>query len=234
MTGSNHGILAVSAVAAAASMLFVAGMMDVPSSAHTTIHVEQYAIEVGWEIEPPIVGIRNSLFLKIVETGDTEGTYKGITGAFKDMKATAVFGGVTKEVDVNSDPRLGYYLAPIIPTRTGSYAVELRGDILGTPVDAMIPIEDVMSSAILDFPSTTSGGDKSGEIAALKNAISSLQQDVLEIKTSGMGGVNDGGGDGGSGNNTDGGASSYDIAFFSLSIGAAAIILSVIAMVKRK
>ena len=31
------------------------------SYAHTTVEVEQYKIEAGWGIEPPVVGIRNNL-----------------------------------------------------------------------------------------------------------------------------------------------------------------------------
>ena len=53
-------------------LLFSIGMIA-PSFAHTTIHVEQYEIEAGWAIEPPIVGIRNDLVLKITEPGETEG-----------------------------------------------------------------------------------------------------------------------------------------------------------------
>ena len=68
-------------------LLFSIGMV-IPSFAHTTVHVEQYAIEVGWGIEPPVVGIRNDIVLKITESGDTEGSYKGVTSVFKDVDAT--------------------------------------------------------------------------------------------------------------------------------------------------
>ena len=44
-------------------MVFSIGMID-SSFAHTTVDVEQYEIEAGWGIEPPIVGIRNDLCLK--------------------------------------------------------------------------------------------------------------------------------------------------------------------------
>ena len=89
-------------------LLFSVGMIA-PSFAHTTVHVEQYEIEVGWGIEPPIVGIRNDLVFKITEPGDTEGTHKGVTSVFKNTDATVMFGGATKKIDINSDSRLGYY-----------------------------------------------------------------------------------------------------------------------------
>ena len=184
-------------------LLFFVGIIT-PSFAHTTVHVEQYQIEVGWSVEPPVVGLRNDLTFKITEPGDTEGSYKGVTSAFKDVEATAMFGGATKNIDVNSDPRPGYYFSPIIPTKTGSINVELKGNIHGTPIDVQIPVEDVESTAILDFPSTSNQG--TADITALKNAISSLQQDVSKLK-SGETSVS----------TSDSGAA-YDFAIFGLSI----------------
>ena len=201
-------------------MLFSIGMIA-PSSAHTTVHVEPYEIEAGWGIEPPIVGIRNDIVFKIIERGENEGTYTGVTSVFKGVDATVMFGGASKGISINSDPRPGYYYSPIIPTKTGTYMVELKGEIRGVPVDVKIPIEDVEPTAILDFPPSGSAtGDT--DVAALKNAISSLQQDVSKLK-SGETEVT----------STDSGAA-YDYAIFGLSIAAAAIILAIIALVKRK
>ncbi len=201
------------------ALLFSIGMVA-PSFAHTTVHVEQYEIEAGWGIEPPVVGIRNDIVLKFIERGENEGSFTGITGVFKDVDATVMFGGASKKIDVNSDPKPGYYFSPIIPTKIGTYMVELKGDLRGTPIDVKIPVEDVEPTAVLDFPPTSSEG--TADIAALKNAISSLQQDVSKLK---------------SGETTisaSSGGATYDFAIFGLSIAAAAIILSIIALVKRK
>jgi len=200
-------------------LLFCLGMIA-PSFAHTTVHVEKYQIEAGWGIEPPVVGIRNDLVFKITEPGETEGSYKGVTSVFKDVDAIVLFGGATKKIDINSDPRPGYYFSPIIPTKTGTYMVEFKGEIDGTVIDIKIPVEDVESTAVLDFPPTTHEG--TADVAALKNAISSLQQDVSKLK-SGETSVSA----------SDGGAS-YDFAILGLSIAAAAIILAIIALIKRK
>ena len=193
--------------------------MIAPSYAHTTVHVEPYEIEAGWGIEPPVVGIRNDLIFKFTEAGETEGTRKGVTSVFKNIDATVMFGGASKKIDINSDPRPGYYFSPIIPTKTGSYTVEFKGEIRGVPVDVKIPVEDVEPTAVLDFPPTTSGGDT--DIAALKNAISSLQQDVSKLN---------------SGKTTipSNGGQSYDFAIFGLSIASAAIVLAIISLIKRK
>jgi len=199
-------------------LLFSVGMI-VPSFAHTTVHVEQYEIEAGWGIEPPIVGIRNDLVFKITEPGDTEGTQKGVSNVFKNTDATVMFGGAAKKIDINSDPRPGYYFSSIIPTKTGSYIVELKGEIHGTMIDIKIPVEDVEPTAILDFPPTSNEG--TADTAALKNAISSLQQDVSKLESGETSISSDGG-------------SAYDFAIFGLSIASSAIILAIIALIKRK
>ena len=183
---------------------------------HTTVEVEPYEIEVGWGIEPPVVGIRNDLVFKITESGETEGTRKGVTSVFKNTDATVMYGGATKKIDINSDSKPGYYFSPIIPTKTGSYTVEFKGEINGVPVDIKIPVEDVEPTAVLDFPPTSSAGGT--DITALKNAIASLQQDVSKLNTD----VNPQE------------ERSYDFAIFALSIAAAAIILAIISLIKRK
>ncbi len=199
-------------------LLFSIGMIA-PSFAHTTVEVGPYEIEAGWGIEPPVVGIRNDLVFKIIEREEGGAKYTGITSAFKDVDVTALFGGASKKIDINSDPRPGYYFSPIIPTKTGTYMVELKGELQGTTIDVKIPVEDVEPTAVLDFPPTSSEG--AGDVAALKNAISSLQQDVSKLKSGETEVTSDGG-------------AAYDFAIFGLSIAVAAIILAIIALVKRK
>ena len=199
------------------ALLISVGMLT-PSFAHTTVEVEQYKIEAGWGIEPPVVGIRNDIVFKITESGETEGTYRGITSAFQNLEATVMYGGASKNMDINSDPKPGYYFSSIIPTKTGSYLVDLQGEIRGVIVDIQIPIEDVESTSVLDFPPTSSEG--SADVSALKNAISSLQQDISKLKSGET--------------STSNGGAAYDFAIFGLSIAAAAIILAIIALIKRK
>ena len=191
----------------------------IPSFAHTEVEVQPYTIEVGWGLEPPVAGIRNDITIKITEPGDAPGQYKGVSNAFKNLEATVMFGGVSKIIDINSDPKIGYYFSPIIPTKSGTYIMNLKGNINGVPVDVQIPIEDVENTSVLDFPST-SGSSSDQDIIALKNAISSLQQEVSSMKDAPETNSNSG--------------IAYDFAIFGLSIAAAAIILSIIALIKRK
>ena len=198
-------------------LLFSIGFVS-QSFAHTTIEVEPYKLEAGWGLEPPVVGIRNDFVFKITEPSDTSGQYKGVTNAFKNLEVTALFGGVSKKIDINSDPKIGYYFSSVIPTKTGTYIMDLKGDINGVPIDVQIPLEDVGSAAVLEFPQT-SDSSSDQDVTVLKNAISSLQREVSSMK------------DGSE--NVNGGAA-YDFAIFGMSIAAAAIILAIVALIKRK
>jgi len=190
---------------------------------HKTVNVEQYEIVVGWGIEPPIVGFRNSITFEINEV-ESESVKAGITNAFKNLEATAKFGGITKTLDINSDPRPGHYFSDIIPTKTGTIEIDLKGEINGIAVDVTVPIEDVESTAVLDFPPSTSSSGQ--DVNALKNAMSSLQQDVSDIKSK-IGTI-----DTGSANyNVE---SAYNFGVFGLALGAAGVILAIVAMIKRK
>jgi len=88
----------------------------------------------------------------------------------------------------------------------------------------VIPVEDVESTSVLDFPATS--GSSSGQEVALKNAVTSLQKDVSSIKSQ-VGGI-----DTSSGNFDV--ETAYNFGVFGMSLGAAGVILAIIAMVKRK
>ena len=137
--------------------------------AHTTIEVGPYEIEVGWQDEPPVVGILNAITIDIREPGDVEGVSMGVNNAFKNLQASVVSGGASKVLDVNTDPRPGHYYAKIIPTKTGSLEIKLQGEINGIEINDVIPIEDVESTSVLDFP-TTSGSSSGQEVTAFFKA----------------------------------------------------------------
>ena len=212
------------------SLFVIAGLIALGFSfsfayAHTTIEVGPYEIEVGWQHEPPVVGILNAITIDVREPGDVEGVSMGITNAFKNMQATVVSGGASKMLDINTDPRPGHYYAKIIPTKTGSLDIKLEGEINGIEVNDVIPIEDVESTSVLDFP-TTSGSSSGQEVTALKNAVTSIQKDVSSIKSQ-IGGIDTSSG------NFDA-ETAYNFGVFGVSLGAAGVILAIIAMVKRK
>jgi len=101
----------------------------------------------------------------------------------------------------------------------------LKGDVNGVPVDVEIPLEDVESTAVLDFP-PKSDSSSAPDVAALKNSLSSIQKDVTNLKSK-LGGVDTGPGEFSV-------ESAYNFGVFGLSLGAAGVILAIIAMIKRK
>ena len=94
--------------------------------AHTTIEVDPYEIEVGWQDEPPVVGILNAITIDVRDPGDVEGAFMGIINSFKNLQTSVVSGGASKVLDINTDPRPGHYYAKIIPTKTGSLELNLK------------------------------------------------------------------------------------------------------------
>jgi len=184
--------------------------------------VQNLAIEVGWQDEPPLVGFINAITFEINE--NTLNGQSGVKNAFKNLQAIVKYGGITKILDIDSDPKAGSYHSKIIPTRTGSLAVELKGDINGVPIDSEITIEDVEDKGILSFPDTT--GSSEQDMTAIKNAMAGLQKEVTELKTK-LSGVNTAAGEFDIEN-------AYNFAVFGLSLGAAGVILAIIAMIKRK
>jgi len=204
--------------------LIVLGFSFSFAYAHTTIEVGPYEIEVGWQDEPPVVGILNAITIDVRDPGDVEGAFMGIINAFKNLQATVVSGGASKVLDINTDPRPGHYYAKIIPTKTGSLEIKLQGEINGIKINDIIPVEDVESTSVLDFPATS--GSSSGQVVALTNAVTSLQKDVSSIKSQ-VGGIDTSSG------NFDA-ETAYNFGVFGISLGAAGVILAIIAMVKRK
>jgi len=189
------------------------------ADAHKTVFVEQYEIEVGWQEEPPLVNQQNAIVFAITESAG-EGAKKGVTSAFRDLTATVNSGSISKQLTILSDVRAGHYYSKIIPTKVGALVVEIKGTINGVPVDERVAIEDVEDINLLAFPPTGASG--APDVAQLKNAMSALQQDVAQLKA------------GGAGSSSAADPMSYDYAIFAMGIGAAGIILAVIALIKRK
>ncbi|MGI0040950.1 MAG: hypothetical protein ACRD94_03185 [Nitrosopumilaceae archaeon] len=190
--------------------------------AHKTITVQNLKIEVGWQEEPPLVGFMNAITFEINE--NMPDGQSGVKNAFKNLQATVKYGGITKTLDIDSDPQAGNYHSKIIPTRTGTYAVELKGDINGIPINAEIQIEDVEDKALLAFPDTAGSSDQ--DVAALKSAMSGLQTEVASLKSK-ISKIDTTTSD----FNVE---TAYNFAIFGLSLGAAGVILAIIAMIKRK
>ncbi len=195
--------------------------------AHTTVEVGPYEIEAGWGTEPPVVGLRNTFVFEVSLPGEAEGVKEGVRGAFKSLDATARFGGASKALDVNSAPAPGHYYSSVIPTRAGSYSVEIVGALGDTAVDVEIPVEDVETTAVLDFPPRAAGGGRGAaeDSPAHRSLHEGIQRDIGALESR-LGGT-------GEGASLDAGPA-YDAAVLGLSLAAAAAVLSVAAMLRKR
>src|SRR3989304_2721311 len=66
------------------SAFLISGFIYSVAEAHKTVQVEQYEIEVGWDVEPPVVGFRNAIVYAISES-PSEGLKTGVISAFKKV-----------------------------------------------------------------------------------------------------------------------------------------------------
>lgn len=226
------------AAAAAALLLASPALLAGDASAHTTVAVGGYEIEAGWGTEPPVVGLRNTFVFEVSMPGEREGVKTGVRNAFSSMDATARFGGAEKGLDVSAAPTPGHYYSNVIPTRTGSYSVQFSGEIDGTPVDVDVPVEDVETTAVLDFPPRSGGGG--GDDPGSDAVWAAIRQLQAGSGGGGIGGVGGGGGQPG-GQDQDaqqtergGDPAAYDYAVVALSLAAAGIVLAVVSMVRRR
>lgn len=224
------------ALAAAAALLASPPVLAGGAWAHTTVEVGAYEIEAGWGTEPPVVGIRNTFVFEVSMPGEREGVKTGVRNAFASMDATARFGGAEKELDVSAAPTPGHYYSNVIPTRTGSYSVLFSGEIDGTPVDVDVAVEDVETTAVLDFPPRSGGGGGSSGDSGSDAVWAAIRQLQAGSGGDGIGGV---GGPQGSGQDAQppprgGDPAAYDYAVVALSMAAAGIALAVVAMVRRR
>ncbi|MGQ0795348.1 MAG: hypothetical protein ACT4N5_04095 [Nitrosopumilaceae archaeon] len=202
------------------SLLLVSGLSS--ASAHKTIAVENFEIEIGWRDEPPLVGFMNAITFEINE--NTPDGQSGIKNAFRNLVATIKSGGLDKTLDIDSDPEAGHYSSKIIPSRTGSLVIVLKGDINGIPISSEVTIEDVEDKSSLSFPDTSGSSDQ--DVVSLKNSMSGLQKEITLLKSK-IGELE----------KTSSNVSSetaYNFGIFGLSLGAAGVILAIVAMIKRK
>jgi len=142
----SHRTLSIAFVVLALVVLSIAVW---PALAHEEITVGPYALEVGWLDEPSLVGIKNAVFLSIVneETGEP---VEGISA----LKVAISAGDRKRELLMRplGEDTPGQFAGDFIPTRRGVYEVKLTGKIEDTDVDVTQEIEEVEDAASIQFP----------------------------------------------------------------------------------
>jgi hypothetical protein len=120
--------------------------------AHETITAGDYEIEVGWLNEPPVVGQQNAVVVNVSNTGAAEAQP---VEDVSSLTVTLSYGGQSKTLTLAplGEDTPGQFVAPVLPTVPGQYALILGGKLGDTAVDAQVEPEEVAPAYTLEFPS---------------------------------------------------------------------------------
>ena len=145
-------------IALLSSLLLMTGS----ASAHTTIIVGKYAVEIGWVNEPPIANQPNDVVVNVAGApveGSTPvaGAAPAIDPASIDVSklvVTAEYGGQSKQLTIQplGEDTPGQYIAPMTPTRAGVYTIHLTGMVGDAVIDKSVQPEEVQLPDIVTFP----------------------------------------------------------------------------------
>ena len=99
-----------------------------PALAHERREVGNYQLTAGWAVEPPLVGEKNAITLRVVERVFT----RPVAGLERTLRVEVSAGGQRRELELSPVFREpGSYNAGLIPTRGGDYAFRVSGTIEG-------------------------------------------------------------------------------------------------------
>ena len=130
----------------------------------------------GWVSEPPLVNQLNGIELNITRTFSGQ----PISNAVDKLDLSIKKGTLVKNLEFQATEEAGIYVAEILPTQVGQYAVVMKGTIGEQAIDSQIEIEDVQDTRSLEFPTRTdNGNDPSPEILEqLQIVIQDLNEQV--------------------------------------------------------
>jgi len=132
-----------------------------PASAHVSKTFGSVTVELGWNTEPALTGQMNAAQLTVFTGSASKPT--PVLNAVAGLTTTLQYGTVTKQLEFLPSPTVdGQYLAPILPTKEGTYTVIFKGTIQSQNIDTTINLDDVASSDIVNFPPTGSGSVPTG------------------------------------------------------------------------
>ena len=139
------------------------GIMPHSAEAHAITDVGPYSIIVGWEIEPPIVGERNTMYVDLLYEGQLVSAQDSV------LNLQLLFGDQAKKVIPTQNPETGRYRVTFIPTVAGEFSFQINGTAGDQAIDIIVTPEPVEEPIALQFP----------EIALtnveLQNVITSLE-----------------------------------------------------------
>lgn len=135
----------------ALSVLLLLGVLSGTrtASAHEIVTIGKYELEIGWLIEPVLLGETNGVFLSVTNT-ETGEPVEGLS----TLQVAITTGGETRNLELRTlgEDSPGQYAADFIPTVRGAYTVKLTGKIEEQDVDLEQEIEEVGLAEDYQFP----------------------------------------------------------------------------------
>lgn len=148
--------------------------------AHEEIEQGDVRIVGGWTNEPPYVNQINGIELNITRISNGQ----PINNALAQVDVSMRKGGETKPLEFQPTEEAGLYVAEILPTQTGQYAIAFQGTIAGAAFNGQLEIEDVGNTRLLEFPPASSSGGVSDEVLEqLQTVITDLTAQVDQATT---------------------------------------------------
>jgi outer membrane murein-binding lipoprotein Lpp len=148
--------------------------------AHEEIQQGDVRIVGGWTNEPPYVNQLNGIELNITRISNGQ----PINNALAQVDVSMRKGGETKPLEFQPTEEAGHYVAEILPTQTGQYAIAFQGTIAGAAFNGQIEIEDVGNTRLLEFPPASSSGGVSDEVLEqLQTVVTDLTAQVDQATT---------------------------------------------------
>jgi outer membrane murein-binding lipoprotein Lpp len=163
-----------------ASAMLLAAFSFPRALAHEEIQQGDVRIVGGWTNEPPYVNQVNGIELNITRISNGQ----PINNALAQVDVSMRKGGETKPLEFQPTEEAGHYVAEILPTQTGQYAIAFQGTIAGAAFNGQIEIEDVGNTRLLEFPPASSSGGVSDEVLEqLQTVVTDLTAQVDQATT---------------------------------------------------
>lgn len=164
-----------------ATVVFVSPLTVKPAEAHIAKVFGNYLVQIGWDNEPVYAGLVNAAQVTIKKGSGDSAT--PVINALKNMQISIKYGGVVKPLDfLPSSTVDGQYNAPLIPTRVGTYSLVFKGTVEDQAIDTEIPLDDVSSVDVLNFPQSTGSSADAGNIGQVGTLVNQLTNDIEEAK----------------------------------------------------
>ena len=147
MPHPRNGSVRLGLVLSAVALLLLTAS---PAAAHERRQIGDLQVIVGWADEPALPGYQNPVQFFVEGPAADQG----------DLEVTVVFGDGVRGQPLPLEPAFdnpSEYLAPIIPTRPGTYTFEITGSVGEQAIDETFTssentFDDVRNPAELEFP----------------------------------------------------------------------------------